>query len=126
MKSSIILLDSSCWIEIFRGDKLSHRCQKELQSASVVIVPTVVLFEVYRKINTSISEDQALSCIAVLSQYKNVELTREVALSAADLSIQLKLPMADSLILAHSQNENAILVTLDNDFSKIPGVKIIR
>jgi predicted nucleic acid-binding protein len=126
MKTSTILLDSSCWIEIFRNNKLSQKCQKELQNASKVIVPTIVLFEVYRKINISVSEDQALSCIALLSQHNIVELTREIALSAADLAILLKLPMADSFILAHAQFDNATLVTLDDDFSKIPGVRVIR
>jgi toxin FitB len=90
------------------------------------IVPTLVLYEVYRKISTSISEDQALSVVALMSQQKVMDLTRDVALGAADLSIQYKLPIADSLILAHARHENALLVTLDNDFAKIDGVKVLR
>ena len=72
------------------------------------------------------SEDQALSAIAFMSQHKVVDLTREVSLAAADLSIARKLYMADSLVLAHAQLENATLVTLDNDFVGLPNTKILR
>jgi len=118
------LLDSSCWIEILREGPLAGACRKELRSPA--IVPTLVIYEVYRKITTAVSEDQALSVVALMSQGRVVDLTRDIALSAADLSIQLKLPMADSMILAHARHENATLVTLDNDFARIRGVKLLR
>lgn len=124
-----ILLDSSCWIELLSEGPLASSCRRELKSisaGSLSIVPTLVLYEVYRKITTSISEDQALSVVALMSQQKVVDLTRDIALTAADLSIQHKLPMADSLILAHAKHENALLVTLDNDFAKIDGAKVLR
>jgi len=95
-------------------------------SASSVVVPTLVLFEVYRKIAQQVSEDQALSSVAMLAQHAVADLTQEIALSAADLSLAHKLPMADSLILAHAQRAGATLVTLDNDFTEIPGVKVLR
>lgn len=124
-----VLLDSSCWIEILNEGHLSASCRKELKGLSPnnpPIVPTLVIYEVYRKVTTSISEDQALSVIALLSQNQVVDLTREIALSAADISIQYKLPMADSFVLAHARHENALLVTLDNDFAEIDGVKVLR
>lgn len=124
MKS--LLIDSSGWIEIFRQGRLAKKCQKELHDASEIIVPTLVIFEVYRKICKSISEDQALSCVALMSQNHVVDLTREIALTAADLSIKHDLPMADSLVLAHAYEEEAMLLTLDNDFNKISGTLVIR
>jgi toxin FitB len=126
MKSASVLLDSSAWIEIFGQGPLLQACQKELRSASVVCVPTIVLFEVYRKIAQQVSEDSALSAIAVLTQNSVEDLTQEIALSGADLSLTHQLPMADSLILAHALRSGSTLVTLDNDFSSIPGVKVIR
>jgi len=126
MKGASVLLDSSAWIEIFGHGPLVKACQSELRSASAVCVPTVVLFEVYRKITQQVSEDSALSAIAVLTQNSIADLTQEIALSAADLSIAHKLPMADSLILAHALRSGSTLITLDNDFASIPGVKVIR
>lgn len=125
MKSTA-LLDSSAWIEILGQGSLGKTCESELQAASSVIVPSLVIYEVYRKIAQQVSEDAALSAIAVMSQYSVVELTKEIALSAADLSLTHRLAMADSMILAHAQHSHAKLVTLDNDFASIPGVKVLR
>lgn len=120
------VLDSSVWIEILNNGALAKNCLKELKCASHVCVPTLVIFEVYKKIASSRSEDQALSAVAVLSQHEVVEMTREIALSAADISLQKGLAMADSIVLAHAQQEGATLLTLDNDFAGIPGARVLR
>jgi predicted nucleic acid-binding protein len=122
----IKLLDSSVWIEIFSKGKKEKLCLKELEQADKIIVPTVIIFEVYKKLNLSTSEDLALKAIAFMSGYEAQDLTRDVALTAADLAINHKLAMADSLVLAHAQNSHSTLVTMDNDFSGINNVKIIR
>jgi predicted nucleic acid-binding protein len=126
VSSRSIVLDSSAWIEILSSGPLSKHCTKELKVADQVFIPTLVFFEVYKKIASSLSEDRALSAVALLSQYVTANMTREVALAAADLSIQHKLAMADSLILAHAYQAGALLITLDNDFSGLPGTLVIR
>jgi len=126
VSSGSVVLDSSVWIEIFNNGALSKTCMKELKNASRVYVPTLVLFEVYKKIAMSRSEDQALSAVAVLSQHEVVDMCREIALTAADISIQSELPMADSIVLAHARQTDAVLLTLDNDFHGIPGARVIR
>jgi predicted nucleic acid-binding protein len=124
--SSGILFDSSAWIELLSAGPLEKNCRAIFSKATEVIVPTVVQYEVYRKTLVTVSEDRALSAVALLNQQTVLPMTTEVALLAADLSIQHKLGMADSLVLAHSQIAKATLVTLDNDFSSIAGVQIIR
>jgi predicted nucleic acid-binding protein len=124
--NSRVLLDSSAWIEILATGPQEKTCRNLLNKASEVIVPTIIQYEVYRKTLLSISEDRALSAIAHLNQQAVIPLTTEVALLAADLSILHKLGMADSVILAHSQIAKATLVTLDNDFSTIVGVHVVR
>jgi toxin FitB len=121
-----VVLDSSVWIEMLNDGPLGSACAKELNAAQKVIVPTVVLYEVYRKVAQSRSEDQALSVTALLSQHEVSELSREVALAAADISIQKGLGMADSLVLAHAQQKGATLVTLDNDFAGLAGARVLR
>ncbi len=126
MNSGPIVLDSSAWIEILSGGRHAKTCIKELKSANRIYVPTVVIFEVYRKIASSKSEDQALSAVALLSQHEVADLSREIALTAADLSLQNGLAMADSLVLAHAQQAEATLVTLDNDFAGISRARVLR
>lgn len=125
MKDQVVL-DSSVWIEIFRNGPLVNQCQKELQSNKVVGIPTVVLFEIYKKIAIAVSEEEALSAVAYLKSFPVLDLTVEVALMAGDLAIQHKLSMADSLVLAHAYLLEASLVTLDNDFAGIEDVEIVR
>lgn len=50
-----------------------------------------------------------------------VDLTPEIALIAADLSLERKLPMADAVILATARLHEAEVVTSDADFAGIPG-----
>ena len=121
-----IVLDSSAWVEILGRGALSKTCEKELNSASRVVVPTVVHYEVYKKITAAFSDDRALSATAAMSQHETRDLTREIALLAADLSLQHRLGMADAIVLAHAHAVEATLITLDNDFAGIPGARVIR
>lgn len=121
-----VVLDSSVWIELLAIGPLAALCQKEFDAASAIIVPTLVIFEVYRKIAKQVSEDLGLSAVAFMNQQRVVDLSQEVALTAADLSLQYRLPMADSIVLAHAHQASAALVTLDNDFAAIPSTKVLR
>lgn len=122
---SHVVVDSSCWIEIFANGSLTKKCQKELDAAQRIIVPSLIIYEVYRKIKQSISDESGLSATSYISQFDVQPLTREVALLAADLSLQYKLGTADSLILAHAHDASADLITLDNDFRGLPRVKVL-
>ena len=124
MKSRIIV-DSSVWIDMFAKGPRYSACRNALDRSSICGVPSIVVYEVCRKITTKASSDQALKAAAYLRQFTVLELTDEVALHAVDLSVEHKLGMADSIVLAHSVRENAELLTLDNDFRNIPGVKVI-
>jgi predicted nucleic acid-binding protein len=126
MKRSSVLLDSSVWVEILSKGPLLNKCISEHKKARHIIVPTLVLFEVYRKIASSTSEDKALSAVAHMSQHDVIDLTRDIALTAADISIENKLGMADSIILASARTFSAKLVTIDNDFAQFKDVRVLR
>lgn len=126
MSSRNKVFDSSAWIEILSNGPLGKICLKELKDSDLVVVPTIVLFEVYKKISQSVSEDHALSAIAYLTQHKIADLTQEVALTAADLALQYKLAMADSMVIAHAHSIHGMLITLDNDFSGVPLAKVLK
>ena len=120
-----MIVDSCVWIEIFLDGSLASRCEEQLVEKDV-LVPSLVLYEVYKKLKVKASEDLALQSIAFLGQYIACEMNREVALLAADLSLEFNLGMADSLILAHARHLKVPLFTLDNDFSGISGVTVLR
>lgn len=126
MKNTAVV-DSSVWLEILGCGEMETQCKEGLKKFNELCVPTTVMFEVYRKISKQLGEqDVALSVISYLSQYRVLDLDKSIALAAADLSIEYKLGMADSIVLAHAHHENAILLTLDYDFSKIPRTKNLR
>ena len=120
-----MVIDSSVFFEIFSDGPLRAACEQQMRDKSLC-VPTMVLFEIYRKIKVKVSEDEAMTAVGVMRSYNTLDLTSEVALLAADLSLEYSLPMADSFVLAHAFQLNQPLLTLDNDFARIPGVIIIR
>ena len=64
-----------------------------------------------------------MQAVAFMHQGKVVDLDAGLALSAAHLGHELKLPMADSIILATARRYDATLWTQDADFEGIKGVK---
>ena len=117
------LVDTSGWIEYFFGELNSSYFSEPIENTSVLIVPVVCLYEVFKKVNQVADEAQALQAIAQMKQGKVIELNEEIALNAAKMSLRYKLAMADSFIYATGQIENATIWTQDADFKELPGVK---
>jgi len=91
-----------------------------------VVVPTISVFEVFKRTFIEKGRTDALEAVAIMYDGKVVDLDREIALIAADLSFELKLPMADSIILATARAHNATLWTQDEHFKNIDDVKYIE
>jgi predicted nucleic acid-binding protein len=82
----------------------------------------VCLYEVFKKIIQVSNKVKALQAVAQMKQGHVIKLDEETALSAALISMQNKLPMADSFIYAVAQLEGAIVWTQDIDFKGLPLV----
>ena len=93
------LVDSVGWIEFFTNGSLAAQYEKHLDSTSN-IVPTIILFVVYKKIKREKSEEMALVAIATMQKALIVSLTEELSLAAADVGLKYKLAMADSIVYA--------------------------
>ena len=87
------------------------------------IVPTISLYEVFKRILQQTDEGSALQAIVVMQQGAVVDLSQALALRAAAVSAHLKLPMADSIILTTARSFGARLWTQDADFEHIEGVR---
>lgn len=117
------LVDSSCWLEYFAGTERSAKYARAIEDTENLVVPTISIYEVFKKILAETDEDRALQAIAQMRQAELVDLTPSIALNAAALSLQHKLPMADSIILATARETGAVLWTHDADFKGLEGVK---
>jgi predicted nucleic acid-binding protein len=120
------VVDSSAWIEYFADGPNADFFAPTIENTLDLIVPTLSLYEVFKRILQQRSEGAALQAIAVMIQGTVVDLDLDLALSAAKLSVDLKLPMADSVILSTAQAHNAILWTQDCDFEGIEGVQYVE
>ena len=71
-------------------------------------------------------EENALQAVSVMSYGRVIELDRKVAIDAAQLSLELKLAMADSIIFATAREYDATLWTQDAHFKGMDGVKYVE
>jgi predicted nucleic acid-binding protein len=118
----LIVVDSSGWIEFFTDGQLADTYSTRLRNLSNVATPVIVLYEVYKRLKRDLSEDDAVIAISVMQRTNVIPVTAEIALAAADLSLEFRLAMADAIILATARTLRAELVSSDRDFKRIPGV----
>lgn len=121
----INVVDSSGWLEYFTAGKNAIFFKDALEDKEHLIVPVICLYEVFKLTLLHKGDEDALQIAGMMSTGKNVDVNREIALSAAQLSIMHKIPMADSLILSTARLYEATLWTQDEHFNGIPGVKYI-
>lgn len=117
------VVDSSGWLEFFADGVNAEQFSQPLSDLEQLIVPSISVFEVFRVVCRQRGEEQALQAAALMQHGRIVELSSSLALYAAKLSIELKLPMADSIILATARLHEATLWTQDTDFEGIDGVR---
>jgi len=117
------LVDSSAWLEYFADGPNAGFFESPITRKSELIVPTVVIFEVCKRILQQRGEEEALRAVSALHGGTIIALSAELAVLAAGISYELKLPMTDSLILATAQAHNAVIWTQDVDFRDLPNVK---
>ncbi len=117
------VVDSSGWLEYLADEANADFFAKPLSRVSNLIVPAISIYEVFKRVLQQRDEGAALEVAALMQQGKVVELDSSLSMTAASLSVEYKLPMADSIILATSREHNAVLWTQDADFAGIDGVK---
>lgn len=121
-----ILLDSSGWIEFFTGGPLADRYATYLTSRHDIITPTIVLYEVYKKIKRERGEETAILFSGRLHATQVVQLTESIAYLAADMSLRYGLAMADAIVYATARDQSAEVVTGDADLKDLPGVVYVK
>lgn len=120
------VIDSSGWLEYFVSGENASFFAPAIEDTDRVVVPTISLLEVFKRVLIEKNRDDALEAVAVMKDGQVVDLDDNLALVAAELSYELKLPLADSIILATAREYNATLWTQDAHFKDIEGVRYIE
>jgi len=117
------VIDSTLWLEFFADTKAGNTVSEIVVKTNELVVPTITIYEVFKKLLYETSENDALYAVAHMKQGRVVGLSDELSLSAAKLSKDHKLPMADSIIYATTLKYNGILWTQDKHFAGLNSVK---
>ena len=119
------LVDSSGWLEYFANGPNAEFFAPAIEDTAKLVVPTICLLEVFKRVLQQRDESDALRAVAQMQQGQVVDLDPSLALSAAKLGHDLKLPLADSVILATARACDAVFWTQDADFAKMKDVKYV-
>ncbi len=118
------LVDSSGWIEYFTDGPLADNFAPYLADLKHVVTPTIIIFEVYRVIRRQRAEEEALAAVAQMQKTHVVDLDQFLAVTAADISVEHGLAMAEAIVYATAVAEATELITADSDFDGLPGARV--
>ena len=121
----MIVVDSCGWLEVFTDGSSADEYAPLLNKPADVLVPAVVLYEVYKVLSRAAGEEAALRCSGFMQQSPIVTLDATLALEAADLSRKHRLAMADAMVYATAVRHHVELVTSDADLKGLSGVRFV-
>ncbi|HEV8308942.1 MAG TPA: type II toxin-antitoxin system VapC family toxin [Methylomirabilota bacterium] len=117
------VVDSSAWLEYFANGANASFFAGPIEKTRELLVPSLTIYEVFKRVLQQRDESDALRAVAVMQQGSVVDLDVRLALSAARLSIDTRLPLADSVVLTTARLHDAVLWTQDADFQGLAGVR---
>jgi predicted nucleic acid-binding protein len=120
------IVDSSGWLEYLADGPNAKHFAKPLQDTGSLIVPTITIYEVFKVVLREKDEGVAIQAIASMRQGTVVDLDQELAIQAAKASLDQKVPMADSIIIATARKYGATIWTQDEDFEGMSGVNYFK
>ena len=120
------VVDSSGWLEYFANGVNADFFAPAITDEERLVVPTICLYEVFKRLSLLRGKEDALLAVGMLYRGQLAELNDEIALDAALISLEYKLPLAESVILATARHYDATLWTQDEHFEGIQGVQSVH
>ena len=117
------LVDSSAWLAYFAGEPTADFFADAIEDTELLLVPTVCIYEVFKVVLRERGEDDAFAAVAAMHQGTVIGLDTDLAIEAASIGLEEKLPFADSVIYTAAKKHNALLWTQDAHFDGKPGVR---
>ena len=121
----MIIVDSCGWLEWFADGKLADRYERYLVDQDNILMPAIILYEVYKILKREVGEEKALLAAGYMKNLTVIPLDEVLALAAADVALQERLAMADAIIIAIARSNNCKVVTSDADLKDQAGVEYI-
>ena len=116
------VVDSCGWLEYLAAGPNADFFAPALEESAELLVPSISLYEVFKRVLQQRDESDALQAVALMRQGTVVDLTPALALDAARTGMAYSLPMADSVMLATARAFGASLWTQDAHFENLGGV----
>ena len=115
------VVDTSAWIEWIADGPVGEKARSEFPEVDQLLVPTIVQLELAKWLARE-APDAIDEAIATTMDCLIVPLDTEIALQAAALSREQRLPIADSIIYATALSAQCELVTCEAHFEGLPNV----
>ncbi len=122
------IVDSCGWIDYLSDSHLAQKYSRFIENATpeTAFTPTIVIYEVFKKVLIQHGEEEAGRTVAHIKAISTtIDLTGPIAVSAASISHQERIPMADAIILASARYYDLKLITSDTDLEGQDGVIFI-
>jgi len=120
------LVDSCGWLEYLADGPNAGYFAPAIENTEKLLVPTICILEVFKKVLQQRGEDAALQAAALMQQGTVVDLDVGIAVSSAKIGHELKLPLADAVIVAMARAHDAVIWTQDSDLKDVEGVKYVK
>jgi len=121
----MIIVDSCGWLEWFTDGKLADHYKEYLVATDNILMPAIILYEVYKILKREVGEEKALLAAGYMKNCPVIPLDDTLALVAADIALQEKLAMADAIIVAISRVHNCRIISSDADLKEQANVDYI-
>ena len=120
------LVDSSGWLEYLTDSKNAKLFAPAIEKTDELIVSPINIYEIYKKILLEKDENSAIQVVGLMQQAKVIEVNSALAVQAAKLSYERKIPIADSIVYTTAKQNNAVVWTQDVDFKDLDDVKYFK
>jgi uncharacterized protein with PIN domain len=117
------VVDSSAWLAYLADEPGANHFSAAIEDTGSLVVPTVCVAEVFKVIARQRGDGDALQAVALMQQARVIDLDPNLAVLAAKVSLDHKLPLADSIVYATASFVDGVVWTQDDDFDGLPDVK---
>ncbi len=121
----MVIVDSCGWLEWFTDGSLADKYQEYLADQDNLLVPAIILCEVYEILKREVGEEKALLAVGYMKDSPIIPLDETIALAAADIALQESLAMVDAIIIATSIFHSCTIISSDSDLKDQINVKFI-
>ncbi|HTV57309.1 MAG TPA: type II toxin-antitoxin system VapC family toxin [Verrucomicrobiae bacterium] len=123
--SELFLVDSPGWLEYLSEDSKAAAFGHYLENEAAVIVPSLVIFEVYRQVSRLRGKSLADRFLSQALHCRVVNFDEMTAVAAANASLEHRLSMPEAILYATARTQQAQLVTSNTRFRGLPQAIIL-